>query len=85
MFYTYALYNKTRNKIYVGQTENLEKRLKRHNGELLNKSGSFTARNDGGWILIHKEQFATRQEALQREKQLKSQKGREFIWSIIGK
>jgi putative endonuclease len=83
MFSTYALYNEIRNKIYVGQTENLDIRLKRHNGELLNKKGSYTAINTGKWILIHKEEFATRHEAMIREKQLKTQKGREYIWNIV--
>ena len=85
MFYTYALYNNIRNKVYIGQSEDLEKRLRRHNGQLPNKRTSFTAKNKGEWFLIHKEQFATRKEAIQREKQLKTQRGREFIWNIINK
>lgn len=85
MFWTYALYNKIRDKIYIGQTEHLEIRLKRHNGELLNNKRSYTSINDGEWILIHKEGFATRREAMVREKQLKTQKGREYIWNLIKK
>ena len=83
MYWTYALYNKDRDKIYIGQTQNLDIRLKRHNGELLNKERSYTAINEGKWIVIHKEKFNTRHEAMLREKQLKTQKGREFIWSIV--
>jgi len=30
-FFVYAIYNKTYNKIYIGQTKNLEERLKLHN------------------------------------------------------
>jgi predicted GIY-YIG superfamily endonuclease len=35
------------------------------------------------WILIYKEEFSTRQEALVREKQLKSYRGREFVKKCI--
>jgi predicted GIY-YIG superfamily endonuclease len=40
---------------------------------------SYTARFDGAWTLIYKENAESRQEALKREKQLKSFRGREFI------
>lgn len=83
MYYTYGLYNKPKNKIYIGQTNDLKKRLARHNGQLLNKHTSYTYRNKGGWIIVHKEAFFTRREAIKREQQLKTQKGREFIWNII--
>jgi putative endonuclease len=35
------------------------------------------------WNLIHQEHFDTKREAMMREKQLKSAKGREFIWRLI--
>jgi len=35
------------------------------------------------WKIIYTENFISRSEALIREKQLKSQKGREFIWNMI--
>ncbi|MBI4039516.1 hypothetical protein HY388_01685 [Candidatus Daviesbacteria bacterium] len=44
---------------------------------------SFTARFDGEWKLIYKEQVEDRKEALLREKQLKSYRGREFIKKFI--
>lgn len=81
MFSVYALYNKKNNKIYIGQTENLEERLKLHNGKLFR--GSYTARFDGEWDLIYKEDAVDRKQALVREKQLKSFKGREFIKRYI--
>jgi putative endonuclease len=36
------------------------------------------------WKLIHSENFTDKASALKREKELKSAKGREFIWNIIG-
>ena len=43
----------------------------------------FTARYSGYWNLIYFEKVESKQEALHREKQLKSFKGREFIKSFI--
>ena len=76
MFYVYAIYNKHANKIYIGQTENVDHRLKEHNEH---KYNGYTSRFQGLWELIYKESVATRSEALKREKQLKSFRGREFI------
>lgn len=83
MYTTYVLYNETANKIYIGQTQNLEVRIKRHNGELLHDKSSFTAKNKGEWVLIYKEEYQSRRESMIRERQLKSQKGRDFIWNMI--
>lgn len=85
MFFIYAIYNKERDKIYIGHTSNLEERLKRHNGLLKNKAKSFTSKNSGFWRLIYKESFDTRKEAMIREKELKSFKGREFIRKLTNK
>jgi len=82
MFFVYVIKNKN-DKIYVGQTFNLEIRLKRHNGLLKNKAKSFTNKNKGVWNLIYKEIFKTRKEAVIREKELKSAQGRKFIKNFI--
>jgi len=83
MFTAYALYNQMKDKIYIGQAKDLEIRLARHNKKLPNKKSSFTAKNDGEWIVVHQERFLTRQEVLKREKQLKTAQGRKFIWNKI--
>lgn len=77
MYFVYALYNKQFDKIYIGQTENLTERLKLHKEKKF--KNSFTARFEGEWILIYNEQTENRQQALTREKQLKSFRGREFV------
>lgn len=83
MFSVYVIKNK-KGVIYIGQTVNLENRLKRHNGVIKNDLKSFTHKNkDGDWELVFKEELKTRKEAMIREKQLKSFKGREFIKKII--
>jgi len=48
MFTTYVIFNEN-NKIYIGQTSDLEKRMKRHNGMLKSKKKSFTSKNKGIW------------------------------------
>ena len=81
MYSIYALFNKKHKKIYIGQTENLEERLNLHK----NKSfkNSYTAKLDGNWELIYNEEASTRKDAIKREKQLKSYRGREFIKNLI--
>ena len=83
MFYTYVIYNQFRDKIYIGHTAKLEERLKRHNGILKNKKKSFTSKNSGNWELVYQESFLTRLEAMRREKELKSFRGREFVRKLI--
>lgn len=79
-FFVYVLYNETSSKIYIGQTSNLENRLVEHNRK---RGRHYTANFLGEWKLIYKEELKTKQEALKREKQLKSYKGREYIKQYI--
>ncbi|KKR03660.1 MAG: Excinuclease ABC C subunit domain protein [Parcubacteria group bacterium GW2011_GWF2_39_13b] len=83
MFYVYVIWNKQREKIYVGYTGNLKSRLDRHNKLLPTRSKSFTCKNSGNWKLIYSENFKIRKEAMIRERQLKSCQGRKFIRDII--
>ncbi len=75
MFTVYVLYAEKFDKIYIGFTSNLEQRLLSHN--YLGKKG-WTV-HFRPWTLIHTETFATKAEAMKREKQLKSAKGRQYI------
>ena len=83
MFYTYVLQSKTTGKIYIGYTGNLKRRLQSHNQELPTKKGSYTKINKGPWEIVYKEEFQTKKEAIRREKQLKTAKGRKFIKSRL--
>ena len=69
--------------MYIGQTDNVQQRLKRHNGEIKNKLTSYTNKQGKGWKLLYSEQFNTRKEALSREKALKQHKGRDWLRKII--
>ena len=79
MFKVYVIYNRLRDKIYIGYTSNLEKRILRHNGVLKNKNTSFTSINSGNWEIVYSESYKTRDLAKKREKQLKGYRGRKFI------
>lgn len=82
MYTTYVICNQT-GKIYIGQTENLVLRLKRHNQELPSKSSSYTHKNKGPWKVIHTENFLTRADAVTREKELKNFQGRQYIKNLL--
>lgn len=80
MFTVYVLYSEKHNKIYIGYTSNIKQRLMAHN-ELETKGYTLRYRP---WNLIHVEDFLEKSDAMKREKQLKSAKGREFIWNLMG-
>ncbi|MEO5947386.1 MAG: GIY-YIG nuclease family protein [Chitinophagaceae bacterium] len=81
MFTVYVLYSKSFEKIYIGYTSDLSQRLLSHN-ELSKKGWTIKFRP---WIVAHREIFETKAEAMLREKQLKTAKGREWLWNIISK
>ncbi len=81
MYAVYAIYNVLNDKIYIGQTQDLDKRLALHNNKVF--KNSYTSRFDGDWILIYYENVSDRLTALTRERQLKSYRGREFIKKYI--
>ena len=53
--------------LYIGQTESLERRVAAHNAGV----SRWTA-GRGPWELVYREDFATRSEAIRRERALKS-------------
>ena len=78
MFTVYAIYSEKIDCIYIGQTSNLEQRLRSHN----EYAKGFTARADD-WIIIYSEEYSTRTEALKRERQLKTGSGRRFLRDLL--
>jgi putative endonuclease len=82
MYYVYVIKSESSDKIYIGQTSDLEERLKQHN-DPCNDLSKYTKQNKGSWKLIHKEEVKTRLSALKREKFLKSGRGRHFIHNLL--
>ena len=78
-FTVYILYSEKYNKVYTGFTSNLIKRFHSHN-ELGTKG--YT-KNFRPWIIAYTEHFAIKQQAMIREKQLKTANGRIWIWNKI--
>ncbi|OGE94523.1 MAG: hypothetical protein A3B10_02430 [Candidatus Doudnabacteria bacterium RIFCSPLOWO2_01_FULL_44_21] len=85
MFIVYVIRSTSSGKIYIGYTSDIEKRVKQHNLELPHRSKSYTYKNKGPWRIIYKEEYNTRIEAVKREKQLKSSKGRDYIKKLLNK
>ena len=77
-FIVYAIEN-LQGKLYIGHTKDIQSRLRRHNNELPVRQKSYTKKQGGLWELIYKEKFDTRIEAIRREKELKSSRGRDFL------
>lgn len=78
MFSVYILESIKTKKCYIGQTNDLAKRLKIHN-----QGKNFSTKVDRLWQLIYKKYFLIRGEAIKFEKYLKSFKSRKYLLKII--
>ena len=81
-YYVYVLKSEATGKYYIGHTNNLERRLLRHNDPEY-KGSRYTKRQGGPWRLVFKERFLTRAEAMKREKDIKRMKSRDFLESLV--
>ena len=79
--WVYVLLN-PQGKIYIGQTTNLATRLSQHNDPEYRRT-LHTKRHPGPCRLIHKERVPTRKEAMRRERELKSERGRGWIRQFV--
>lgn len=77
-YFVYALFSADLDRIYVGQTNDLERRFKEHTRGY----SKYTARTND-WALIYSEKLNSRAEAMKREKQLKTSAGRRFLRTKI--
>jgi len=75
----YALYSPDYDKIYIGRTSNFEQRLISHN-EKGTKGWTVKYRP---WKVVFTEHFQTKEEAIRREKQLKTSRGRAYVWQKV--
>ena len=77
-FFVYIIQSETTGKIYTGQTADIPRRLSQHN-DPDNRLTLHTKRHKGPWKSIHIEEYPTRSEAMRRERELKTGKGRDWI------
>jgi len=79
-YYVYILYSKTSDIYYVGQTNDVDKRIEQHNDP---HGSSYTSKHQP-WILVKKiEVGKSRGDAIKIEKFIKKQKSRTFIERIV--
>ena len=74
MIFVYAIRSIYRKNIYVGMTNNLERRLNEHNNGENRSTKAYKP-----FELVYFEEFKTRMEARNKEKYLKSGIGKEFL------
>ncbi len=78
MFYTYVLKSNFDNKLYIGCTENLKNRIEEHN-----KGFVESTKNRVPFDLVYYEACLNKENALKREKQLKTGFGRKYLKNRI--
>jgi len=77
MYFIYAISSLERNYIYVGLTDDIERRISEHNC-----GKNKTTKPYLPFILIYTEEFTTRAEAREKEKYYKSGVGKEKLKEI---
>ena len=78
MFTTYILQSEKDGRYYIGSTNDIRKRLVKHN-----KGYSKYTKNRGSFKIVHHEDFDTRSKAQKREYYLKSLKSRSALEKLI--
>jgi putative endonuclease len=78
MFYAYVIKSVNHDYFYKGHCEDPEKRLTQHNSGMTASIKSYVP-----FILVYKEVFETREEAIAREKYFKTAPGRRFLKKVL--
>jgi len=76
-FFVYILESELDGSFYIGQTSNLENRLKRHND-----GRNRSTKTKRPWKIVYFEKVNSRSEAIKLEQKIKSQKKRELVRKI---
>jgi len=77
-YFVYVLKNMN-NKLYIGQTSDIDKRILEHN-----EFGNGYTSKFRPWKFVYLENFSSRKEAMAREEYFKTGVGREFVKNKIG-
>ncbi|MCF7906868.1 GIY-YIG nuclease family protein [Patescibacteria group bacterium] len=73
-FYNYVIQSKNNNQLYIGYTTNLKERLEKHNKGLVKSTKPYRP-----WELIHYEACLNKNDAIRREKYLKTSQGQRLL------
>jgi putative endonuclease len=79
LYHVYILRSRKDKNLYVGHTQNLEKRIRAHNSRRVRST-----RHRAPLDLMYSEEFHTRGEAIKRERYLKSLEGSEQKRMLTG-
>ena len=77
-YYCYILSNKNRTVLYIGFTDNLERRLKQHK----TGNGAYFTKKYSAFDLVYFEEYSDKKIAKERERQLKRWH-KEWKWNLI--
>jgi putative endonuclease len=77
-YFVYILYSHSKNRYYIGSCSTIPARLERNN------AGATPSTKSGRpWIVVYSEKFCSKTDALKRENNIKKQKSRLYIESLI--
>jgi len=77
-FFVYIIQSQKDNSFYIGQTNNIQDRLSRHN-----QGRSQYTKPKRPWKLLYSEEFETRSEAVKREVEFKAFHRKDILLQII--
>jgi len=77
-YYVYVLQSLKDKELYVGYTNNLQRRFKEHNRRL-----NFSTKHGAPWKLIHYEAYLGEKDAQRREKYLKTSQGGRLLKRML--
>ena len=78
MFFCYILYSEKLDRFYIGSTQNLKSRFRKH---MSNHKGFTSKAKD--WKIVFVKEFDSKSKAMAYERKLKSWKSRKQIAQII--
>lgn len=78
-YYVYVLESlKQKDRLYIGSTHDLKKRIEKHN-----RAVNFSTKPYAPWRLIFYEAYLSKQDALRREKYLKTSQGARLLKRML--
>ncbi len=77
-YFLYILQSEKNGSNYIGQTQDIHRRLKEHNNGEVHNTKPYCP-----WKLIYHKKYTSRNEAVNREREIKSHKKRKFIEKLI--